>query len=42
MSVKGEVRDLEAGEDVLTDGECPAYSVVVIAGLLQRYTYSDR
>jgi CRP-like cAMP-binding protein len=38
MSVKGEVRDLEAGEDVLTDGERPTYSVVVIAGLLQRYT----
>jgi CRP-like cAMP-binding protein len=37
-SAKGEVRDIEAGEDVLTDGERPAYSVVVIGGLLQRYT----
>ncbi len=35
MSVKGEVRDLGAGEDVLTNGERPAYSVVIIAGLLQ-------
>jgi CRP-like cAMP-binding protein len=38
LSVKGEVRDLEPGEDILTDGERPTYSVVVIAGLLQRYT----
>ena len=39
--MKSEVRDLEAGEDVLTDGARPTYSVVVMAGLLQRYTYPD-
>jgi CRP-like cAMP-binding protein len=38
LSVRGEIRDLQRGEDVLTDVERPAHSVVVIDGLLQRYT----
>ena len=38
LSVRGQIRDLQRGEDVLTDGERPAHSVVVIDGLLQRYT----
>ncbi len=37
-SLRGEVRNLQRGEDVLKDGERPAHSVVVVSGLLQRYT----
>ena len=40
LSIKGEIRDLKRGEDVLRDGDRPTYSVVVISGLLQRYTMS--
>ncbi len=40
LSIKGEIRDLTRGEDVLRDGDRPTYSVVVISGLLQRYTTS--
>jgi CRP-like cAMP-binding protein len=38
MSVKGEVRDLEAGEDVLTDGERRDLLRRRHRGLLERYT----
>jgi CRP-like cAMP-binding protein len=38
LGLKGNVRDLQRGEDVLVDGERPPYSVVVLSGLLQRYT----
>jgi CRP-like cAMP-binding protein len=38
LSLTGEVRDLARGEDVLRDGDRPPHSVVVIGGLLQRYT----
>ena len=38
LSLEGEIRDLKRGEDVLQDGERPPHSVVVISGLLQRYT----
>src|SRR5215217_2449758 len=40
LSIKGEIRDVNRGEDVLRDGDRPTYSVVVISGLLQRYTMS--
>ena len=40
LSLQGEIRDLKRGEDVLRDGDRPTYSVVVISGLLQRYTMS--
>ena len=40
LSIKGEIRDLKRDEDVLRDGDRPTYSVVVISGLLQRYTTS--
>lgn len=35
--VSGEVRDLQAGEDILKLGERPSSSVIVLGGLLQRY-----
>jgi CRP-like cAMP-binding protein len=38
LSLTGEIRDLKRGEDILKDGDRPPYSVVVISGLLQRYT----
>jgi CRP-like cAMP-binding protein len=38
LSIKGEIRDLKRGEDILKDGDRPPHSVVVISGLLQRYT----
>jgi CRP-like cAMP-binding protein len=38
MSLRGEFRDLKRGEDVLKDGDRPPHSVVVLSGLLQRYT----
>lgn len=38
LSIQGEIRDLKRGEDVLKDGDRPRHSVVVISGLLQRYT----
>jgi CRP-like cAMP-binding protein len=38
LGLKGDVRDLQRGEDVLVNGERPPYSVVVLSGLLQRYT----
>ena len=37
LDVRGELRNLERGEDLLKDGGEPAFSVVVIDGLLQRY-----
>jgi CRP-like cAMP-binding protein len=40
LSIKGEIRNLRPGEDILRDGDRPSYSVVVISGLLQRYTMS--
>ena len=38
LSIKGEVRDLQRGEDVLKVGDRPSQAVVVFNGLLQRYT----
>jgi CRP-like cAMP-binding protein len=38
LSIAGEERDLQPGEDILTDGQRPTFSVIVLAGLLQRYT----
>jgi CRP-like cAMP-binding protein len=35
--IRGEVRELQRGEDILRIGERPTYSVVVLEGLLQRY-----
>lgn len=40
--VRGEVRDLQPGEDILKLGEQPTFSVVVLSGLLQRYKLSSQ
>jgi CRP-like cAMP-binding protein len=42
LSIKGEVRDLQRGEDVLKVGDRPSHAVVVFSGLLQRYTMSPQ
>jgi CRP-like cAMP-binding protein len=42
LSIRGETRDLKRGEDILRDGDRPSHSVVVISGLLQRYTLGPR
>src|SRR3954451_25216046 len=42
LSLRGEIRDVARGEDVLRQGERPSHSVVVISGLLQRYTLTPQ
>jgi CRP-like cAMP-binding protein len=37
MSLRGEIRDVRRGEDLLTLGERPTESVCVISGMLHRY-----
>src|SRR4051812_24741594 len=37
LSLRGEVREVGRGEDLLKDGGPAAFSVVVLSGLLQRY-----
>lgn len=39
-SVRGRIRDVARGEDLLRDGDRPRESILVIEGLLQRYTLS--
>ena len=38
LALKGETRDLQRGDDILTVGERPTNVVVVLDGLLHRYT----
>ena len=42
LTLKGDVRDVPRGEDVLRQGQHPSHAVVVISGLLQRYTISPQ
>ena len=37
LGIRGDIRDVPQGEDVLKEGEHPTESVVVITGLLHRY-----
>jgi CRP-like cAMP-binding protein len=39
-TIEGEIRDVARGEDLLREGDRPSTSVVVISGLLQRYSIS--
>ena len=40
LSIRGEIRDVARGEDILRQGDRPSESVVVVSGLLQRYKIS--
>jgi CRP-like cAMP-binding protein len=41
-TIEGRIRDVARGEDLLREGDRPTEAVVVIAGLLQRYTVSPQ
>jgi CRP-like cAMP-binding protein len=40
--IRGEIREVARGEDVLRQGDHPKEAVVVVSGLLQRYTVSPQ
>ena len=42
LSIDGDIRDVQRGEDILVEGERPTHAVVVFSGLLQRYTMSPQ
>jgi CRP-like cAMP-binding protein len=42
LSISGATRDLKQGEDILNHGEHPTQAVVVLSGMLHRYTISPQ